>query len=79
MSKKQNDRFNVESSTELSRKNDYAPPDVASYTEMTGAVPAPPLTDAETEAYGDIVSMPQQRADHAGRQTLRKSKRDVKL
>lgn len=46
--------------------------EVASYTEMTGAVPRPPLSDAEVENYSDIVSMPQKRADHADRGRQRK-------
>ncbi len=74
MNKKQKDRYNVESSTELS-----TPMDVISNTDVTGAVPRPPLTDAEAEGYGDIVPMPQQRADHAGKQQLKKGKRGEHL
>lgn len=55
--------------------DDYTSLDVASLTEVTGSVPRPPANEAEAENYSDIVSMPQQCADHAGRQKLRKSKR----
>jgi hypothetical protein len=59
--------------------DDYASIDVASCTEITGAALRPPLTDAEAENYSDIISMPQQRADHADQQKLKKSKRKEKL
>jgi hypothetical protein len=64
------------SDTEFGADDDYTSLDVASYTEMTGAVPRPPITDAEAEGYSDIVSMPQKRADHAGKQKLRKNRRN---
>jgi len=41
-------------------EEDYAPRNVASTTDCTGMMYKPPVTEEETEAYGDIYSMPQQ-------------------
>ncbi len=78
MSKK--DRDHDRRDTEFSRNDDdYTSLDIASCTEMTGAAMRPPLTDAEAENYGDIISMPQQRADHADGQRPKRCKREEKL
>lgn len=79
MKKKCKDEKSVDYSVEFGNFDDYSSLDIASYTEMTGAVPRPPLNDAEADNYADIVSMPQQCADHANAQKLRKSKRQEKL
>ncbi len=79
MKKKHKDDKPVDCSVEFSDFDDYSSLDVASYTEVTGSVPRPPLTDAEAEGYSDIVSMPQQCATHADKQELRKSKRQERL
>ena len=57
----------------------YSTLDITSATEMTGAAIRPPLTDAEAENYGDIISMPQQRATHADAKGKEKCKREDKL
>lgn len=79
MRKKQKDDRQYEDIVEFGKDDDYTSLDIASLTEVTGSVPRPPLTDAEAEGYSDIVSMPQQCSSHAGKQELRKSKREEKL
>ena len=80
MKKKSKDIKAADNTVEFGEDEDYySSLDIASYTEMTGAVPTPPLNDAQAENYADIVSMPQQCADHAGKQELRKSKRQERL
>ena len=80
MKKKRKDDKQTDNAVEFGKDEDYySSLDIASYTEMTGAVPTPPLNDAQAENYSDIVSVPQQCADHAGKQELRKSKRQERL
>ena len=74
MKKKRSKHYRAD--TEFGMDDDYTSLDVASYTEMTGAVPRPPITDAEAEGYSDVVSMPQKRSTHAGKQKLRKNRRN---
>lgn len=38
----------------------YAGLNIGSQTECTGMIPTPPLNDAQTDAYHDIYSVPQQ-------------------
>jgi len=63
----------------FSNEDYYSTLDITSATEMTGAAMRPPLTDAEAENYGDIISMPQQRATHADGKDQKKCKREDKL
>ncbi len=48
-------------------EEDYSPRNIASTTDCTGMMYKPPVTDGETEAYGDIYSVPQQ-TDTVGQQ-----------
>ncbi len=49
-------------------EEDFAPRNIASTTDYTGMMYKPPVTEEETEAYGDIYSVPQQ-TDINGQET----------
>lgn len=57
--KKEKNKYNY------NHEDDYTSLDVSSATECTGAVPTPPLTEAEVDGLASVYSVPQRKATQA--------------